>query len=450
MTRLAALLGLALVLAAGCAEERGRPNVLVIVVDTLRADRLGCYGAERDTSPAIDGLAASGTLFVNAYVPSPWTKPSVASILTGRYPSGHGLTGLDRKLPKGARSIAQMLGDEGYRTAGVVSNRLIGKFGRGFETFDASEGKGPGHVSGERVTRKAIALAEELAADEAPFLLYVHYFDPHVDYKPHPDFGLAPERAGRLDGTQTWNELDEMRASLSEEELAFVRDLYDGEVRYTDEAVRDLLAALERLGIEDETIVVFTSDHGEELMEHGNIGHTRTLYEELIRVPFLVRAPGAPAGLRLEHPVSVVALVPTVLELCGVDAREYSFQQPSLAARIHGEPEPEGEAAIFAEVDFVPPKDPNIPVGETRKKSLRKGDWKIILDQLSDSYELYDLAADPGETRDLSEAEPERLEQLKVALDLAIEHAGQDALDPEELDLSPDEVEMLRSLGYVE
>ncbi len=441
---------LALLSATGCSSDQKRPNVLVVVVDTLREDRLGCYGADRDTSPAIDKLAATGALFENAYAPSPWTKPSVASILTGKFPSGHGLTGLDAKLPSGARSIAQRLKAAGYSTAGVVSNKLIGGFSKGFDTFDKSEAKGPNHVSARGVTTKAIALMNELGARENPFFLYVHYFDPHVDYKPHAELGFTPNSVGRLDGTQSWNELDELGPDLTPEEIEYVRDLYDGEVRYTDDFVGELLAELDALAISENTVVVFTADHGEEIFEHGNIGHTRTLYEELIRVPYLIRAPGVKPGLRLESPVSIVSLVPTVMDLVGLSPDAKDFQSSSLSNQLLKGEQPKITPMIFAEVDFIPPKKGNVPVGLTRMKSLRQGRYKIIADQLNDTVALFDLEQDPDEMNDLSSEDPERLQKMAELLALAIEHSKRDALTAETEELTEEEIEALRALGYVE
>jgi len=435
--------------ASACSSEAPRPNVLMIVVDTLRDDRLGCYGSGLETSPAIDGLAASGALFENAYAPSPWTKPSVASILTGKYPSGHGLTGLDAKLPKGARSIAERLKAAGYATAGVVSNKLIGGFSRGFDTFDKSEAKGPNHVSARGVTNKAIKLMKGLSARKKPFFLYVHYFDPHVDYKAHPQLGFTPNDVGRLDGTQSWNELHELRNDLTPEEVKYVRDLYDGEVRYTDDFVGELLVSLDALELTDNTIVAFTADHGEEIFEHGNIGHTRALYEELIRVPLIIRAPGVAPGTRLEHSVTLVSLVPTILDLARVPANAKEFQSISLSKRLTGGEQPSTEASIFAEVDFVPPKKGKVPVGLTRMKSLKVGRYKIIADELKGTFAIFDLLEDPDELVDIADEDPERLASLKKKLEFAITQSKRGALEADTEELTEEEIQSLEELGYL-
>jgi membrane-anchored protein YejM (alkaline phosphatase superfamily) len=224
----------------GAAHETRPPNVLVIVVDTLRADHLGCYGHGRPTSPSIDALAASGVRFDRAYSAAPWTMPAVASMLTGLPPAAHGVESLQHMLPRDAVTLAERLTERGYVTAAVVSHLLISSrfhFDQGYAVFEEREAQGHDHVSTPGVTRTASTLLDLLARDERPFFLFVHYFDPHFNYRPHPEFGFAPPSVGSLDGTQG---IDELRARLDEltpAEFGFLRDLYDEEIRLTDDGI---------------------------------------------------------------------------------------------------------------------------------------------------------------------------------------------------------------------
>ena len=428
---------------AAVAPPPDAPNLLLVVVDTLRADRLGSYGAERPTSPALDRLAASGVRFARAYSPAPWTKPSVASIFTGLHPSAHGANRVKTALAEDAVTLAERLRAQGYRTAGVVSHDVLATkngFAQGFERYFEDEALGHDHVSTEGVTRRALALLDELAAGNEPFFLFVHYFDPHYNYVRHPEFGFAAKGAGRLDGSQSLVSLRKL--DLSSEEIGLLRDLYDEEIRYTDEGIGRLLAGVDRAGQGERTVVVATADHGEAFLEHGWLGHTRSLYDVLLRVPLIVRAPGV-APRVVEEPVTTVAVLPTVLELLGVPASDPAAQVASLAPRMRGEPA--STEPLFAEVDFLPVFDPQ---KRAAKKALIGPRFKLIRDERSGKVELYDLEQDPGETRDLADAQPDRVESLLAELDERAEAAATGAMRGRVREPSQDELERLRLLGY--
>ena len=253
----------------GCSRNQP-PNVLFIVVDTLRWDHLGCYGYERNTSPSIDTLASESVRFERAYSAAPWTKPSVASMITGLYPSTHGAAQLKSILPASIDTLAELLSREGFQTAGVVSHLLVSAllgFGQGFDSYLESESRGHDHVSTNGVTNQAIERLEKMAVDGRPFLLFVHYFDPHYNYLRHPEYGFAAEAGGRLTGTENINQLRRMLDSLTHEEIGFLLDLYDEEIRFTDAGIGRLLSRFRELGLYDDTLIILTSDHGEEFLE---------------------------------------------------------------------------------------------------------------------------------------------------------------------------------------
>lgn len=447
------LAALSLGLAAGCGPQQPR-SVLLIVIDTLRSDHIGAYGYERETSPAIDALAEQGVRFERAYATAPWTMPSVASMITGLYPSGHGVKNVKSGVPMSLHTLAEILGERGYRAGAVVSSRLLinkrGKgFAQGYHIYEKRHARGHDHISTEGVTDDAIRILELFAAQGHWFLLFVNYFDPHFNYLPHRDVGFAPERVGRLDGRQRIQELRQKLSDFSDEELRFLRDLYDEEIRHTDAGIGRLLARLDELGLAEDTLVVLTADHGEEFRDHGWLGHTETLYEELMRVPLVIRMPGAPGVPRVvETPVSLVSLTPTILELLGIEVAEFDFQGPSLAPWVlrRGDPEPDSPVV---EVDFVLPGD-----RRSGKRTLKKGivdeHFKLIRDDESRRIELYDLDADPGERRNLAEERPELRDRLLRELDARLERAARAAVPVPERQLAEEEIRALRELGYVD
>ncbi len=449
---LVAVIAVGLLVVAGCAPKQPR-NLLFIVVDTLRADRLGCYGAGRDTSPSIDGLAAESVRFQRAYATAPWTRPSIASMLTGLYPSSHGARSVEQLLPDSVATLAGMLKAEGFTTAGVISHGVISRkagFARGFDVFEESEALGHEHISTAGVTRQATEQLEALAGEGQPFFLFVHYFDPHYRWNRYAGAGFAADRAGRLDGSQSIWEIRGMRQDLSDAELGFIRDLYDEEIRRTDAGIGQLLETLRSLGLDSETLVVFTADHGEEFMDHGWIGHTRTLYEELVRVPLLIRTPsGTPAEVK--QPVSLVSLVPTVLELlCGPGMEEeFLFQGPSLVPLLGGEHEIADDPGIFIEVEFEQPES-YAAEKTAHKKAILEGRHKLIRDETTGELELYDLEADPGEQENLARLRPVIRDRLLGRLEERAAALEADAAVPGLLELDEKELEQLRGLGYIE
>jgi arylsulfatase A-like enzyme len=439
--------------AAGCGGDRAAPrNVLLIVVDTLRADHLSAYGYDRDTSPALTRLADAGVRFDRAYAPASWTKPSMASIVTGQYPHRHGLNLPLEMLSGSAVTLAERLLQAGFATAGVVSHVFMAGrigFGQGFETFDTAEAKGHANVSSAGVTKRARKALERLDADERPFFLFVHYFDPHYKYQRHPQYAYAPESVGRLRGGENIHDLRAMGPSLDSEELAFLGSVYDEEIRFTDAAIGELLDALTGFGRDDDTLVVVTADHGEELLERGWLGHTRTLYDEVIRVPLIVRVPAhAERGRVVEIPVSLVSVMPTILDYFGIDAPDAGFQGPSLRPLIDGDSDVE-LPPVRSEVRFIVLNPKSVNFDKVAfKRALIDGRYKLIKDFKAQSYELYDLERDPDESENLASTRPELLREMLLAL-TRTQGVEADAGDRGST-LDPKDAELLRKLGYID
>jgi len=435
-----AALGLAVAALAGC---RGEPeparNLVLIVIDTLRADRVGSYGAERDTTPGLDAFGREALRFERAYSAAPWTQPAVASIFTGLSPSGHGVQLLGQPLPRSVPTLAERLQGHGFATGAVVSHLLVGGrfgFARGFDHFDQGAAGGHEAISGPRVTERALETLARLEATDSRFFLFVHYFDPHYSYHHHPEVGFAPARVGRVGGGDPIEKLWRVQEDLAPEELLHLSALYDEEVRFTDRALSRLLERLEASGRLADSVVVVTSDHGEELMERSRIGHAATLFDELVRVPLWISLPER-EGRVVRAPVSTAGLLATALELLGLPPATRAGLAASFAPRLRGR---EGPAApVFSETRHF-----------AQKQAVIDGRYKLVVDLQSGAPELYDVVADPGERRDLAAEQPDRVRRLQALLARHVDEQTGLGISTAAPSLDARQLELLRGLGYVE
>ena len=487
-----------------------KPNLLLITVDALRADHLGCLGYARSLSPAFDRLAAEGVLFTQAIAHGPRSPASFPAILSSIYQ----FSTAEHGLPAGAATLAEVLQRHGYTTAGFCAGNVYisGYYGyqRGFEQFrdfltlkpgsGAPERKSSGRLAplksflrhaledsgrydgafllfsstlrgkkniadmakaedehpfedGETLNEEAVAWLSQ--PRDRPFFLWLHYMDVHFPYLP---------RVAHLQAS------DYGRFALSLLCLLFKRhayprrvliDLYDDRIREMDRILDRLLNRLRAGSLLEDTVIVLTADHGEDFAEHGGWTHSAKLYDELLRIPLMIKAPGLAAGTVIEDQVGLIDLAPTLLDLLDIDEKVGSFQGRSLLPWLKGDShEPPGEFVFSGEVHVGgrwPPfwgqdhKDKTL----YQTRSCRSAEWKYIWDEEGDQEELYHLGLDPGETKNLAAQEPERLRQFGSILR---EHfAGLDPLEPTTMGvpdrpLTPEEEEQLmqrlRSLGY--
>lgn len=448
VARARGLLGLALLVLAlsplSVPAQAQAPGILLIVIDTLRQDHTGCSGYERATTPALDALSADAVRFSRAYSAAPWTLPSIATILTGLYPSTHGAVQVDSHLLDEALTLAEILQANGYATAGVVSHSLLSRrrgMGQGYERFaEVVRQHQHNYMTTGPVTDRALEFLEALASGEKPYFLFVHYFDPHYNYLRHPEYGFAPDSAGRLRGEEDLEELMGIEGELTPKEFGFLADLYDEEVRFTDDGVARLLARLRELGLYERTLIVVTADHGEEFGEHGGLSHGRTLYDEIMRVPIVLREPGHTGRERvISTPVSLVALAPTILSLVGIDPAPFLFQGRSLAPLLSGRAP--ADSVVYFEVDF----DEVLAY----KKGVVAGGYKLVRDETVGWVRLHEIESDPEERNNLASRTPEVVGRLMPLLDGIAARAR--ALPPvaEPAPLDEQRLERLRSLGYV-
>ncbi|RMG45262.1 MAG: hypothetical protein D6718_08025 [Acidobacteria bacterium] len=437
-----------------------RPNILLVSLDTLRADRLGAYGWARPTSPAIDRLAAGGVLFERAEAASNWTLPSHYSLFSGLTPAAHGvLPDLgavrgylfpDRRLAvRGSgkeRMLAEVLEEAGYRTVAVTEDGWVSArfgFDQGFEVYRSAR------RGGLPFTAEA-ALAElRFEGANGPWFLFVHTYTTHQPYHAprryrtrwadpgHVGFAWPAARVPISD----YNRFHTGLFPPAPSDVRAFRDLYDGQVAWADTLVDRLVRWLADNGLLEQTVVAVVSDHGEEIFERGRFDHGETLYEEVTRVPLVLYAPGRlPAGRRVRGPVSLVDLPATLLEFAGAEGR--LGQGRSLLPRIEG-----GAASrpAFAEA-LAPGGVPLAAVWSGSLKYIRRGEGPAAVE------ELYDLASDPLEQRNLAQGRPGETARLRALLD---RHLAASARVAKELGEGKGEVdeatrERLRSLGYVE
>ena len=439
--------------AAACGETRPQPHIILVVVDTLRADALGCYGHAAAHTPAIDAFAAESVQFSDAVSSSGWTLPSVGSLLTGVWPSLHKATGkvsLLRPISPDIPTAAELLVDEGYRTLGFANaaylSPLLG-LDRGFQVFDHKHAYNQDVRRADQTVSDAIKALEEQGSDASTFLL-VHLFDSHLDYDPLPE-DLARATAG-LSGPapplslKGCTELAQDEPP-TEELQAWVRAVYDAEVSAVDRAFARLRASLEAQGMWDEAIVILTADHGEEFWDHGDFEHGHTLFSELIHVPLIVKAPNS-AGLKplvTDAQVRVLDTLPTIFELCDLEQPD-TFSGRSLLPLMRGDSVEELPA--FSEATLYGPEE----------LSWRTERWHLILD-LDKKRErpeiLIDRDGDPA--ADVSELFPEITVELREELEVFVRKMQKEAksIRPAEIEnMGPTRVNeyirSLESLGY--
>jgi arylsulfatase A-like enzyme len=426
-----------------CRSGEEKPRLVVLVsIDTLRADHLGLYGYDRGTSPVLDALALESTVFDDAMSASPWTLPSHATMLTGLYPSRHGLTSHERYLASSDETLALLFSRAGFRTAAVVNSHNLGpEFGldRGFQQYRYVEERVDRREPSAEITDQGM---EWLAAGgETPFFLFLHYYDVHSDYASLSEYEARFLRpyAGSADGTTAQLMAQrEGKASLGEADAPNLVDRYDAGILQMDAELGRLFDFLSERGWDDETLVVVTSDHGEEFFEHGGVLHGRTQYQEVLRVPLLLRGPGIPRKRRIASPVSLVDLLPTLLESAGIAVPE-GLDGVSLRPLWAEGGKGLEERYLFSEADHN-----NVEHDITR--SVRYREFKLLYDRLSRGRRLYNLSTDPGETTDVSKDQERAVAALSARLDRFMASGRSEA--PVRT-LSEEEIEKLRSLGYL-
>ncbi|MBI4004253.1 MAG: sulfatase [Candidatus Omnitrophica bacterium] len=465
----------------------GRPNVLLIVMDTTRADRLSSYGYPRNTTPHLDRFAQEGVLFEQASATAPWTLPSHASLFTGLYVAQHGADTSHRRLDDHLVTLAELLREQGYQTVGFSNNGAVSvamNFQQGFEVFEESRffrgqafrqlaivrlldrfqlPQRGGNAHAAETNKRIRAWFERRYDRRRPFFLFINYMEPHFSYEPPEPyrrrFLRLPNEVRRSLRRGHAVIKSPPPVSLDEPIRETLGDLYDGELAYLDMRIGELLDEFRARKLLDDTVVIVTSDHGENIGHHEILGHHDCVYETLLHVPLIIRYPKAlPAGARVGQPVSLVDVLPTLLALLEVRAPAleaslpgYSFVGSGLAVREDRVILSEYEIARLGPQGAGGSGRTNATADATataKLKSLREGALKFIRSP-DGRHELYDLERDPAESRNLIAELPGQAAAMEAKLVRhfkALKPVGSPEPVPE---LDAVTREQLRALGYL-
>lgn len=421
-------------------------NVIIVLVDTLRADHLSGYGYHRETSPFIDEFASHSVVFERARSQSSCTFPSVNSLMTSRYPDVFARQGKDQfGIPEQYPAIAEILDDLGYSTVAVSQSPVVrknpskhnpnGGFDRGFDRFVEGCVWKHGRCLNHRIF-------SELENVQPPFFLYLHYMEPHAPYYHPPDHQLKftgdyegfdfisdgnPKPIGKMiyDGGPSYE--------IRERDIQHLVDLYDDEILYFDGIFRQLLERLESLGLLEETMIVFASDHGEEFLEHDHISHCRGVWDTVTHVPLIFKIPGVD-GQRIDSAVQNLDIVPTILDYLAIDSDGFGFEGDSLRALIEGR-ETSTRYAFAHQTQFFSSDD---------------GRFHLILDGSENQFTLFDIRIDPLEQNDLYDPLHPEHRPLRDALDSWFAGTGRLGRLDESLAAAKAKEEQLRALGYIQ
>lgn len=417
-------------------------NLLLISIDTLRPDRLGSYGYTRDTSPNLDLLAGKSTVFENAYSASSWTLPSHVSLFSGQFAGVHGVN-LPGKMSIGPETklLAEILKEHGYRNFAFTGGGYVGRrygFDRGFEIYTVHKGK---KRDNDYDLPSSIAKFKEKIGElksHEKFFVFFHTFDVHCPYNsPQPYMEMYKSSDSEyIDpykcGTNYYNEID-----MTEGQVKYISDRYDGGIRWADTKLNELFEYLKEVDRLDNTIIVITSDHGEEFKEHGSIGHKRSLHRELIHIPLIIHIPGGEPR-RIKREVSLIDIFPTVLDTLRIEHKE-KINGLSLRGLVErGDESSYTRSFQFSELD-----------GEVVLRSHIDESGHLIKAEEQARNRYYDLAKDPLEKVDRYDQSKEEVERRSNEISILQKSFGSSKENKDFEGETPEEIEHLKSLGYL-
>ncbi|MFQ6103538.1 MAG: sulfatase-like hydrolase/transferase [Candidatus Glassbacteria bacterium] len=463
------------------------PNVLVLLIDTLRADHLSCYGYERKTSPNIDKLAEEGALFLNAYSQASWTKPATASLMTGYFPSTHQTTTMGSGLMESFRILPEVYRDKGYRTAILTSNNLVSPlfgFDQGVDLFYYGKAQMVRELMLGNIIRTLLRgnqdrkrkvedyfwkleailrfrervdydssvdslngrFLEWVDEDSArPFFAYIHYIEPHFPYTPPPPYdtrftSILPGAYVQPTHNYGFQPFDRME-SVERELIETVVGEYDGEIAYLDNRLGAFFYELGERELLDGTIILLTSDHGEEFFEHSMWGHGHSLFNEVVRIPMLIRYPQAiEAGTRITAISSLVDVMPTLLDLSGIDDEIESAGRSLVPALREGD---RGPVSFDAYGEVLK--------GGRRAWFYTDGRYKLLKYEkgLLKKTLLFDLSSDSDENRDISDSLINLRDSLLAKMEAIHRSSSSKAVEGESRKIDKATEDQLKALGYI-
>jgi len=458
-----AIIFVASVVGFGCREapKQGPANVVLIVIDTLRSDHLAHYGYGRETDLSLESFRNQATLFRRAFSTAPWTGPSVASLISGMETARHRTNAHGARLPEEIRTLAEVLREHGYATRGISHNVEVSRrtgFDQGFDDFEDVEGRANAYPNADTMlaplenffeTRSRSAEGE---GKSPPFFVYLQPMNVHGPYRvpakarssllgrpPRPQFQYQLKR-----GIMHPDRL-EARDRVTRLQLASLSEQYDTSVRYTTDTIAEVFALMKRYGVYDDTLIVLTSDHGEELFDHRGFSHGYSLHREVLQVPLLVKLPGQREARTVATRVSLVDVYPTVFEELGLPPSS-ALDGRSLAPLLRGDAHVESEDRRLLHATSW----------ENRcvARSIVEGRYKLIAidsnyEGIEDEVRLYDLASDPNEERDIASSSPSIVARLRAELDRSFEALARQAVPEPENVLDRMNQGQLKALGYL-
>lgn len=439
------------------------PNVLLISLDTLRADHLHCYGYDRETSPNIDKFAEEGVLFSQNTSAAPLTTPSHMSMFTSLYPSVHGVVSTERKLAESLITLAEILKEQDYTTSAFISAPIMLPyelgFGQGFDHYDdftiTLDQEADLFMLNDRCRGQndhpICPITHDMVVSwlennyHKKFFIFLHYWDIHGDYAPSYPYNTMFDPGYEGDFNGDYAHIKMIKPGISERDLEHMIALYDGEIRYVDSYIEKLFNKLEELNLMDKTLIILTADHGEEFLEHGSNWHGKTMYDEVTHVPLIMRYPTSiPKNKVISSQVSSVDIMPTILDILGISI-EHQIQGQTLLPLVLEEEKPASMSA-YCEADL----------SGRELKSVRVAKYKFIYSERDKKEELYDLVDDPNEQNNLIESRPELTKVLRKGLSEWMDSSEKlltslpEPTVSEEIEYRKDLKEKLKSLGYMQ
>lgn len=425
------------------------PSLLLITIDTLRADRLPFYGYKRDTAPFLRNLARQGIVFSNAYSTSSWTVPAVTSLLTGVYPYSHGVVRgavskghvyEQKPVPRTLPNLPEQLKLLGYRTYAVTANCHLTEdlgFGRGFDRYACI-----GFCEAEKVNQAFLKWKQEIESQSVPVFIWLHYFDPHIPYKARQPWLYKYQadetemESDTLSSISAPLQLRQLLQKKGQRILTLAQSHYDSEINYCDEQINKLF---QKFPLLERCTMIFTSDHGEEFLEHGKLTHDRNLYNDTVRIPLFIRLPSMTCTTSSKDVVSLIDVAPTLLTIAGGKA-SLSWQGRALINQS-GQVIPHEDRYVLAHLH----RNINLPLN-----ALIGTNWKLIINDKTKVQELYDLQNDPGEYNNLAKSQPEKIKQQgEIFSKLALSLPPPPKIK-EKKTLQKEKEDDLRSLGYLQ
>jgi arylsulfatase A-like enzyme len=437
------LLNLAIVIDKKLNTQSG-PNIILIIVDTLRADHLGSYGYGRNTTPNMDRLSSNSILFKNAISHAPWTEPSIGSILTSQYPSVLGIKQDPVVISNKFITLAELLKENGYKTKGIISGTYVSSklgFDQGFDFYNEDHAKEDEntHIVSPFLVKKAVSFLEKNRDNK--FFLFIHDFDPHYNYIQHQKYNYYPDYNGSFYSNQDIKELWKKAPYMKKNDISYIKALYDSEISFTDEFINRLLENLKGLGLYENTLIVLTADHGEEFLERGDywIGHTKKLYKEQLHVPLMIKLPWSNKGKVIEDYIGLIDLMPTIADLAGLripEAYEYDGKSIELdrEKRLKNSP-------IISETSR-----------QAEMQSVTWKQWKFIHNLETGMKELYNLKKDPTELKNIISDNEKILKEMEAILREWNDYTKKKTSDADfqKPAFQKDQIERLKSLGYIQ